>query len=47
MLDSGLRRGEVIRLKVSEVHIFEGYAVINGKETNNALFRSVTNQSGI
>lgn len=47
MLDSGLRRGEVIRLKVSDVHIFEGYAVINGKATNNALFRSATIQSGI
>lgn len=31
MLDSGLRRNEIIRLKLSDLHIFEGYAVINGK----------------
>lgn len=31
MLDSGLRRSEVIRLKTSDLHIFEGYAIINGK----------------
>mgnify|MGYP002575685613 FL=1 len=37
MLDSGLRRGEVIRLKVSDVHIFEGYAVINGKGNKQRL----------
>ena len=31
MLDSGLRRSEVIREKISDLHIFEGYAIINGK----------------
>ncbi len=31
MIDSGLRRSEVIRLKTTDLHIFEGYAIINGK----------------
>lgn len=31
MSDSGLRRSEIINLKVSDVHIFESYAIVNGK----------------
>lgn len=31
MLDSGLRKSEVVRLEVSDVHILEGYIIVNGK----------------
>ena len=31
MLDSGLRKSEIVRLKLSDVHIPEGYIIVNGK----------------
>lgn len=31
MLDSGLRKSEIVSLNVSDVHIFEGYILVNGK----------------
>lgn len=31
MLDSGLRKSEIVRLQVSDVHIAEGYIIVNGK----------------
>ena len=31
MLDSGLRKSEVVALKLDNVHIFEGYIIIDGK----------------
>ena len=31
MLDSGLRKSEVISLSLSDVHIAEGYLIVNGK----------------
>lgn len=37
MLDSGLRKSEIVRLKLSDLHIFEGYAVINGKGNKQRL----------
>lgn len=37
MIDSGLRRSEIIKLKLSDLHIIEGYAVINGKGNKQRL----------
>ncbi len=31
MSDSGLRKSEIIRLKVGDIHISEGYCIVNGK----------------
>ena len=31
MLDSGLRKSEVVALKISDIHIVEGYILVNGK----------------
>lgn len=31
MLDSGLRKSEVIRLRLGDLHIIEGYVLVNGK----------------
>lgn len=31
MVDSGLRKSEITALKLSDVHIFEGYIIVNGK----------------
>lgn len=31
MLDSGLRRAEIVRLKLGDVHLSEGYIIVNGK----------------
>lgn len=31
MLDSGLRKSEIVNLKLNDIHIVEGYIIVNGK----------------
>lgn len=37
MLDSGLRKSEVVSLKLDDVHIFEGYIIVTGKGNKQRL----------
>lgn len=37
MLDSGLRKSEIVNLKVNDIHIVEGYIIVNGKGNKQRL----------
>lgn len=37
MLDSGLRKSEVVNLKLTDIHIVEGYILVNGKGNKQRL----------
>lgn len=37
MLDSGLRKSEIVNLKLNDIHIAEGYIIVNGKGNKQRL----------